>query len=74
MPEDLLVERLGRSGGRPLLAGGDLRGQLRALSAESLANFVRAHLRVTGGTFADMPENILSLLDQSDIATISASR
>lgn len=72
--EDVLVERLGRGGARPLLAGGDLRAQLRTLSAGRLAHYAQAHVRVAAVTSAKMIERILSLIDQSDIAAISASR
>lgn len=72
--EDVLVERLRRSGGRPLLAGADLRERLRALSAARLACYAQAHLRVAAVTSAEMTERILVLLDQSDMAAISASR
>lgn len=72
--EDVLVERIRRSGGRPLLAGADLREGLRALSAERLACYALAHLCVTAVTSAEMTERILVLLDQSDMAAISASR
>lgn len=72
--EDVLVERLRRSGDRPLLAGADLRERLRALSAERLACYAQAHLRVAAATSAEMTEMILVLLDQSDMAAISASR
>ena len=74
VPEDVLVERLGRGGGRPLLAGADLRERLRALSAERLACYAQAHLRVAAATSAEMTERILVLLDQSDMAATSASR
>ncbi len=74
VPQEVLVERLERSGGRPLLAGGDLRTRLSALSAERLAGFAQAHLRVEASTSAEMTKKILSLLDQSDIAATSASR
>lgn len=72
--EDALVERLGRSGARPLLAGGELRTRLRTMSAGRLAKYAQAHVRAAAVTSAEMTEKILSLLDQSDIAAISASR
>lgn len=74
VPEEVLIERLERSGGRPLLSGGDLRTRLRALSAERLPGLAQAHLRVAAATSAEMTEKILSLLDHSDIAATSASR
>lgn len=74
VPEDVLVERFGRSGGRPLLAGGDLRARLRTLSAGRLAYYAQAHVRVAAVTSAEMTEKILSLLDQSDMAAVRASR
>lgn len=74
VPEEVLVERLRRSGGRPLLAGADLREGLRALTAERLACYAQAHLQVAAVTSAEMTERILILLHQRDIAAISASR
>lgn len=72
--EEVLVERLGRSGGRPLLAGGDLRAGLRALAAGRLAHYAQAHVRVAAATSAEMTEKIVALLVQSDMAAESASR
>lgn len=74
VPEDVLVERLRRSGGRPLLTGGDLRARLRALSEGRLAHYAQAHVRVAAVTSAEMTEKILSLLAQSDMAAVRASR
>lgn len=74
VPEDVLVERLGRSGARPLLAGGNLRARLRTLSAERLAYYALAHVRVAAVTSAEMTEKILSLLEQNDIAAAGAGR
>lgn len=74
VPEDMLMERLGRSGGRPLLAGGDLRARLRALAAGRLAHYAHAHVRIVAASSAEMTEKILFLLDQSDMAAVSASR
>lgn len=74
VPEDLLVKRLGRRGGRPLLTGGDLRARLRALSAGRLSHYAQAHVRIAAATSAEMTERILSLLRQSDMAAVSASR
>lgn len=74
VPEEVLIERLQRSGSRPLLAGGDLRTRLRGLSAERIAGYAQSHLRVEASTSAEMTQKILSLLDQSDIAAISPSR
>lgn len=74
VPEEVLIERLDRSGGRPLLAGDDLRTRLRALSAERLPLFAQAHTRVAAASSAEMTKKILSLLGHSDIAAASASR
>lgn len=74
VPEDVLVERLGRGGGRPLLEGGDLRARLRALYEERRAHYARAQVRVAAATSAEVIERIVALLDQSDMAAVSASR
>lgn len=74
VPEAVLVERLRRSGGRPLLTGGDLRARLHTLSEERLAHYAQAHAKVAAFTSAIMTEKILSLLAQSDMAAVRAIR
>lgn len=41
---------------------------------DRLARYAEAHVRVAAATLAEMREKILSLLDQSDMAAVSASR
>lgn len=74
VPEDVLVQRLRREGGRPLLSGPDLRARLRSLSEDRLASYSQAHVRVAAVSSAEMTDKILSLLTQSDIAAVRASR
>lgn len=73
-PEDVLMERIARGVIRPLLMDGDLRTRLRALSEARSAYYQQAHVRIAAGNSAEVTEKILSLLDQSDRAAVSASR
>lgn len=71
VPHHVLLKRLARDRGRPLLQAGDRDERLRELSARRLPLYTQAHLRITAATSSEMADKVAAAIVQSSIAGTS---